>query len=262
MKAKKIIYYSDELNDDFAGNDIKTAKVGKEFRFIHTNPLWKAAGFFLYYVIAVPLVWLFMKLWHGLKYENKKAIKKVKKSGYILYANHTQMFDSFLPATASFPKKGYVIANPDAVSIPFLRNIVQMFGCVPIPTEFSAMRPFMNAVNKILCDGGSMTIFPEAHIWPYYTGLRPFTDVSFRYAIKANVPVIPMATTYRKRKGLFALSKRPAMTVTVSEPIYPDKNLSPKEAQKKLRDETYAAMKKIISERENVEYIRYLKKEA
>ncbi|MBQ9388324.1 MAG: 1-acyl-sn-glycerol-3-phosphate acyltransferase [Lachnospiraceae bacterium] len=255
----RVIYYSDELNDDFAGNDIKTSVVDGSFVFEHKNIFWRIAEFVIYYIIVVPLIWLFMKVYHGFKIKNRRIIRTHSKRGYLLYANHTQTFDSFLPAIASFPKKGFVIANPDAVSIPLIRNLVLMLGCIPIPTAHSGMRGFLDRVYGIIERKGSITIFPEAHIWPYYTKIRPFIDVSFRYPVKADVPVIPMVTTYRKRRGLFALCKRPAMTVTVCEPIFPNTTLPQREAIKKLRDETYEAMKKVSETNENIEYVKYIK---
>ena len=45
-------------------------------------------------------------------------------------------------------------------------------------------------------------------------------------AYKYNVPVIPFVITYRERKGLYKLfgkSSEPLMTLTVGEPLLPDR---------------------------------------
>ena len=102
-----------------------------------------------------------------------------------------------------------------------------------------------------------MAIFPEAHIWPFYTGIRPFPDTAFRYPVKENAPVIAMVTTYRKRRGLFRFLKKPGMTVTLSQPMYPRQDLAPKQAQQELRDRVHHFMVEVSSSRENVAYIRY-----
>lgn len=44
-KEQKIIYYSDESNDDFAGTNIKTQKIDKNFNYRHTHPVWKFLPF-------------------------------------------------------------------------------------------------------------------------------------------------------------------------------------------------------------------------
>lgn len=42
---EKVRYYKDELNDDFAGNDIKTKKLPEDHKYIKKNPFWKVAAF-------------------------------------------------------------------------------------------------------------------------------------------------------------------------------------------------------------------------
>ena len=51
------------------------------------------------------------------------------------------------------------------------------------------------------------------------------------------------------------------MTVTLSEPMYPDPSLPPREAKRELRDRAYDFMVKTSEEKGNVEYIKYVKKE-
>ncbi len=260
MEPEKTVYYTDPLNDDFAGTGIKTKKVDGGFPYEHRSRLWNIAAYALYYIVAVPLVYIASKLYLGLRFENRSVLKKVRKTGYYLYGNHTRDLDAFVPAMAAFPKKAYIITNPDAVSLPFLYNVVQMLGAIPIPTELSGMRPFMAAVFRRIEQKKCVTIYPEAHVWPFYTGIRPFVSTSFHYPVKDGAPVVAMVTKYRKRKGLFFLAKKPGMTVTFSEPMYADSSLTPKNAQEELRGRVYDFMKKTSSSGENIEYIRYIRK--
>ena len=69
-----------------------------------------------------------------------------------------------------------------------------------------------------------------------------------------------MVTTYRRRRGLLAWVKRPAMTVTFSEPILPPAGLSVQAAKTELRDKVYAFMKERSGAAGNVEYYHYVKK--
>ena len=87
-KNKKIIYYEDELNDDFAGGSIKKRTIDDKYKFIHKNPFWKLIEFILYYIIAYPLIWFFMRCILCVKFVNLKAIKK-HKGTYYLYGCHT-----------------------------------------------------------------------------------------------------------------------------------------------------------------------------
>ncbi|MBR0162265.1 MAG: hypothetical protein IJQ02_13405, partial [Oscillospiraceae bacterium] len=102
-----------------------------------------------------------------------------------------------------------------------------------------------------------VAMFPEAHIWPYYTGIRPFPDTSFRYPVKENAPAVAMVVTYRKRKGLFRFLKRPAITVSFSEIMMPDRSLTPRKAQRALRNRALAFMEAVTGSKDQICYIRY-----
>ena len=257
MKSDRVFYYSDPLQDDFAGLGIQTKDVSSDFPFIRGSWLWNVLAFLIYYLIAAPIVFLISKVYLGLRFENREVLDQLQNTGFFLYGNHTRYLDAFLPAMTSFPKKAYVVANPDAVSLPCLKNLVLMLGVIPIPTKFAGMRNFMSTISQRYEEGACVAIFPEAHIWPFYTGIRPFQDTTFRYPVKENAPVIAMVTTYRTRRGLSRLFKKPGMTVTLSDPMYPREDLSPRKAQEELRDRVYRFMVDISSSRENIEYIHY-----
>lgn len=257
MKTERVVYYSDPLHDDFARTNIKTVPVGADFPYRPASPLWKLIAFLVYYLIAVPVVFVIGKLYLGLKFENREVLRKLRGTGYYLYGNHTRNLDAFVPAMAAFPKKAYIVAHADAVSLLFLQNIAQMLGAIPVPTEFSGMRGFVDAVYARCDEKNCVAIYPEAHVWPFCTEIRPFPDTSFRYPAKDGAPVVAMVTTYRKRKGLFRFAGRPGMTVTFSEPMSADPALSAKKAQAELRDRVYSFMAETAAERENITYIRY-----
>jgi 1-acyl-sn-glycerol-3-phosphate acyltransferase len=254
----KILYYKDPLNDDFAFNHIQTTKVTESFTYIHKSLIWRFITFILYHLIALPLVYLYCKIIYGMRFKGRHNISKIKRGGFFLYGNHTHTVDSFIPYILSHPKRrNYIIASPDAVSIPGLRAIVMMLGAIPLPTSIKAMNKFLAAVKKRISSGATVTIYPEAHIWPYYTGIRPFTEKSFYYPVKMNVPVIAFCNTYTQRKYL-TFVKVPRMKVYISEPFYPNPSLPPKEAQSELRDRVYQFMKQTADRNSNYEYIKYV----
>ena len=242
MRAERVYAYSDPLNDDFAGTNITTCRVGKEFRFVRSSLLWRAVSFVVYYGIAFPIVWLVARLYLGLRFENKKVLRQLRGKGFFLYGNHTQILDAFLPAIAAFPRRAYIVAGPDVVSIPGIKHLVMMLGALPIPTEMSAMRGFLDAISLRYRQNACVAMFPEAHIWPYYTGIRPF---------------VAMVVTYRKRKGLFRFLKRPGIKVSFSEIMMPDRSLTPRKAQRALRNRALAFMEAVAGSKDQICYIRY-----
>ena len=96
-------------------------------------------------------------------------------------------------------------------------------------------------------------IYPEAHIWPYFIGIRNFPETAFRYPTYCNAPCYALTNTYQRRKW----RKTPRLVTYLDGPFYPDQTLPPKRAAHALRNQIYDTMKK-RSARSNCEYIRYL----
>ena len=256
MKEKKTIYYTDSVNDDFAGMNIQKKTVDKNFKYIH-GPIWHALSFILYYFIAYPVVWLFERVILRVKFVNKKAVKQLRKTPYFMYGNHTGIIDAYTPNLISCPRANKIIVGAETVSIKGLKNLVQMLGAFPIPSGLGGMKNFMNGL-KHYHKKYNFTIYPEAHIWPYYNGVRPFLDTSFAYPVKLNAPVIAFFTAYTKPKGFLSFLRKANVTVYVSDPIYPDQNLSFQDAKKDLRDKVYNFMveKSVFSDYSVINYVK------
>ena len=75
MKPKKTVYYSDPLNDDFAGTKISRKKVDGDFPFVRSGFLWRIFSSFLYYLVAVPVVWVYTRLVMGMKIKNRRVLR-------------------------------------------------------------------------------------------------------------------------------------------------------------------------------------------
>ena len=138
----------------------------------------------------------------------------------------------------------------------FLGNAVQMLGAIPIPSNKEAMKNFLGTIEKRIKKGNSITIFPEAHIWPYYTKIRPFKSVSFKYPIKLGTPTFCMTNTYQS----YGKNKDKVKIVSyIDGPFLPDKGLSIKEQQENLRNKVYDCMVE-RSKNSNIEIVKYEKK--
>ncbi len=257
----KIVYYEDALTDDFAGTSIKKKGFPKRFRYLHKhNFLWSILSFVLYYFLAFPILWLVGKIGYGVKVKGKKNIRSLFRRGVFFYGNHTQICDGWLvQCFLANPKRSYVIADSDAISIPLLKQIVMMLGCLPVP-DLEHKEAFEEAVRYRYKQKRAIAIYPEKHIWPYSTHIRPYPDDSFVYPATLGSPVIAFCTTYR---NAFILGKyrKPKMTIHISRPFYPDMTKSIPERKKLLRDAVYEFMLDYSAEEENEEYIAYLPKE-
>ncbi len=255
-KEKKVIYYTDELSDDFAGTNIHAKPVDDSFKFLHTSLLWRVCSNLLYYGVAVPAVWLFMRVVLGVRFVNRSAVKACKTPCF-LYGNHTDFIDAFIPNLLSLPHRNHILVGADTVSIPGLRTVVQMFGALPLPTGSKGWRKFLTALD-VYRKRANVTVYPEAHIWRFYTGVRNFPDTSFAYPIRFGMPTVAFFTAYSKPKKSLAFWRKATITVYVSDPMYPLEGVSEPEARRDLRDRVYAFMKEksALSDYEIIHYER------
>lgn len=236
----KTVFYQDPLHDDFAGTHIATKALPADFRYVRTNPLWRAAGQTIYRVAQL-IAFLFRKVWCCQHFENKDCLRAVRGRGAYVYANHTQgVMDAFLPCQLRFPGQSFIVVGPDALSIPLLQNLVQMLGAIPLGSTMAQSREMTRCVHKRVADGNLVTIYPEAHIWPYYTGIRPFPDHSFGYPARDGAPVYAMTSCYQKRP----FGKRPKVITFLDGPFFPDMNLPLPQRKQKLRQQCHDAMVK------------------
>ena len=253
----KIIYYEDELNDEFSKSSIEPRIIDENYKYVHKNPLWNLCSFVLQNILSVPIKILYAKIKFRIKYIGKEKIKPYKNEGYFIYGNHTQPFaDTFIPSIPMYPKRNFLIVNPVNISLKGTGTLVEMLGAMPIPSNKSAMKNFLEAIKQKTNKGYAITIYPEAHIWPYYTEIRPFKDVSFKYPIQLKKPAFCMTNTYQ---SYGKNNKKIKIVSYIDGPFYPNKGLTLKEQQKELRNKIYNCMDE-RSKNSNIEHIKYIKK--
>lgn len=259
-KKSKTIYWSDELNDDFNKLDHvqDNPELKKNYKYIHTFPLRRMWDAFLYYGLAKPILGTYC-LFHGIRYKNKKNLKRLHGKGAFIYANHVAISDVFKFQSIIFHhKRVNIIGLSNAASIPVAKWVVKSFGYLPIGNDVDNMIGLKDACEFYVKKRKQyVLIFPEAHIWPYYTKIRNFKNVSFYYPAQAMAPVVPAVTIWRH----VWYSKKPRQTVVFGKPIFPDPSLNTTENRDLLAEECKAQMKFIASSYKQVEYIKYIKKE-
>jgi 1-acyl-sn-glycerol-3-phosphate acyltransferase len=256
--GQKVVYYTDELNDEFSEAKITPRKIDEKYKYEH-NFIWEIFSYIIQNFLSMPIKLIYQKSKFKLKYIGKEKIKPFNKQGYFIYVNHTQSFaDTFIPSVGVYPKRNFLIVNPANVSMIDNGKLVEMLGAIPTPDNKTAMKNFLNIIKKRIKNKSSITIYPEAHIWPYYTKIRNFKSVSFKYPVELNTPTFCMTNTYQAR----GRKKNKIGIVTyIDGPFYPDENLkSPKEKQENLRNKVYNKMVE-RSKNSNIEYIKYIKSE-
>lgn len=255
VEKRTVIYYKDELTDEFSTAVITPKKIGDDWVYVHTSAWKRFTHFFWYRIVATPLAFLYLKLRFRHKIIGREKLKKQGRSGYFLFGNHTQdIGDALIPSMLTFPNDAYVVVHANNVSMPFLGRVNPSMGALPLPDTMKATGKFFDAMKTRLEQGRPIVIYPEAHIWPYYTKIRNFSDVAFRYPIRYGVPSYCFVNTYQKRKH----GKRPMIVTYIDGPFYPDATLGGRERINKLRDDVHASMCE-MAKRSNVEVIKYIK---
>ena len=117
---------------------------------------------------------------------------------------------------------------------------------MPIPKQKSGIVKFHNTISNVLEKGKWIHFYPETSAWFYFDAIRPFKKGVFSYAVKNNKPIIPLVITFRDPKKIFKLiyRKKPLLTITVGEPIFPDLSLNEHDATQKILFQTRDWMQK------------------
>lgn len=261
---KLIYYYTDELNDDFGNIKLCKKDINKfldNYDYTRGNKFKRFWCDVLYKIVAKGILTLYLFL-SGYTVKGKDNYKEFQKycnenhKGGFIYGNHVNNSDAFKIQVLVLKKRGGVVGLPNTLGFSFIRNITNALGYLPLPLTTKQSINFLKALKVLNSRGEHVVIFPEAHIWPFYTKIRPFIDTSFGYPTKFDAPCLPVVTVFKKRK----LLKRPKKVIYVGKMVLPKKELSYSENKTYLRNEIYNQMVE-LSKENNIEYIIYSKKE-
>lgn len=111
---------------------------------------------------------------------------------------------------------------------------------LPLSSNSETMKNFLSAVNTLLKRGEKILIYPEQEMWWNYRKPRPLKKGAFRFAVTADVPIIPAFITMKDSEYMGA-DGFPVQELTVHflAPIYPDKTLNKKENIDYLMNKNY-----------------------
>lgn len=256
MKKEKVFYYK-AYSDDFFCEDKPLPEIDGSYVYIKRGFFYKMRSFIAYRLIAAPIAFIYSKLVLRDKFVGKEKLRAYKKKPYFLYGNHTQPIgDAFSPNVLVFPKKLYVIVDKANLALPVIKKATGLLGALPLPDGLAAGRNFHSAIKTRLSEGAAIAVYPEAHVWPYYTGIRPFGEETLDFPVRTDTPVFTITRVYKKRKH----SQKPRSVIYVDGPFFPDGELPKRERRKKLRDEVYSAMKERAA-LSDTEYYKYYMEE-
>ena len=253
-KYPKGVRYYDSFDNDFE-SAVKAPEDFKEnYLYLKKKPVFRFASFVLHNLIGPPVAFFYSRVLLRERVIGKKKLKI--KGGMILYANHTEpVGDALCPHTYVFPRMAYTVVSPDNFALPGLGKIIGYLGAVPTPCDVKMARAFSECLKTRLDCGSAVVVFPEAHVWQYYTGIRPMDKGAFVFPDKFSVPAFAVTRVY-KRSRFFGFRR----LIYVDGPFYADKSLSRAMSCEKLMDEVRSAMLKRAAE-SDIEIIKYLRED-
>lgn len=208
-------------------------EVGHDYPYIDHSFHYKLWNF-LYYLQSRTLINFLQYFRYGFRLRGKENIKKNKelfKNGAMTVCNHTFRWDMSGIFTAigwrqlRFPIWRDQLMGKDA-------RRMHTMGGIPVPESVADMRKFYGALDYYHKEGYWLHFFAEESRWEFYTPIRPFKKGAFVFAKRLNIPIIPMAYSYRERKGILKwFGKEACVTLNVGEPILPDPNITDKAEQ-------------------------------
>lgn len=158
-----------------------------------------------------------LRLCFRFQVEGKENIPRT--GNYIVIANHLNWLDEFT-LLLLFPVEPrlHFLADPTIlVTRRFQWWLIRTTGgYVPVVRERGGDRALFEHVDRCLELGGAVAIFPEGNYGPAEGELMPFKKGFAHFAVKAGVPVVPVALSGTKDLWL-----RKQIRVVIGEPLAP-----------------------------------------
>jgi len=211
------------------------------FRFV------RAMEHFLIYTV----VFLLCSLRFGLKIEGREVLRKNRallKNGAMTISNHIHKWDLLFVLKAIRYRSIYFPVWKENLKTTD-RGFVRFTGGIPIPESVSLMKCFNRAFDEIHARKKWIHAYPETAMFYFFQPIRPFKKGVFTMAYRYNLPVIPIAFSYRKPRFPFTLvnvfrsiirnQKLPMVTLRVGEPLLFDTTLGRKESVLKMRKDCH-----------------------
>lgn len=192
-------------------------KLNKDYNYITKNLGIR----FLYHFamfIGMPFVFLAFKIQWRFRVINRQNMKLIRKKAAVIVSNHVHNLDSFMMMQAFFPNSAYVVALKHNFEAFIIGGLVRVMRGVPLPDDMQNFQRFAMQMNQMLQHTSKRLLFyPEGEILPYSKELRPFAKGAFYFAVRNNVPIMPMVFVFPKKKRIQLIIGKPVYIADVPD---------------------------------------------
>lgn len=115
-----------------------------------------------------------------------------KEGGFMMYGNHQGLFD-IVALAATCPRPFGAVLKKELKDIPFLKQLIACTKSFPMDRDdLKQSMKVMVDVTKEVKEGRNYVIFPEGTRSKQGNKMLPFHGGSFRCALKAKCPIVPL----------------------------------------------------------------------
>ena len=197
--------------------------------------------------------------------EKKLIIKEIKgienlknlDTGAIITCNHFNPFDCFAveyvfrEAKLNRKRRLYkVIREGNYTNFPGLYGyFFKNCDTLPLASNKKVMAEFIKSVDILLKRKHFILIYAEQSMWLNYKKPKPLMDGAFRFAVKSNVPVVPIFITMQNSDVTDENENQVLeYIINVEKPIYKEEHLSDKENIASMKEKNYEVWKSIYED--------------
>ena len=180
-----------------------------------------------------------LKVVYGCRVEGKEHLRALreKKQGAICVSNHVALLDTLFVRQAIGHFHTYFTMAPWNNKRGLGGWFIRRGGMWAFSADLAAMRNLTNEMKARLGEGGIVHFYAEQAMWTNYQKPRPMKDGAFYYAVRYNVPVLPVFFTFKvNKKGCMR-----RLVIHVLPPIAPDNSLPRNERAGRLKAQAQAA---------------------
>ena len=234
-----------DLNDEHRTFDAR--EIGEGYRYLP-----KTFGERLRRVFLIPAVKVFGSVYsffgYGFKVKGKKNLRAIKKSGAISVCNHAHELDTLLVKLTLGCYRTFHTGSYYLLKRGWAGRIFKSGGFLPVGTTVKDLQNLQNAVGTLVKKGKIVNFYPEHALWRRYEKVRPFKPGAFRFAVKFDVPVIPVFMEFRETKLRKLLRMQKKVVVHILPAVYPDREGAIKERTQALLERVHGDMEKKYTE--------------
>lgn len=152
-------------------------------------------------------------------------------NGFILFPNHQGLFD-MLALFATCPKPLSVVIKKEAANWILVKQALAATRSLSMDRkDIKDQVRIIGEVTKRVKDGCNFVIFPEGHRSRNGNEILDFKSGTFKSAIKAGCPIIPVALINSFRPFDINSLKQEYVEVHYMKPIYPDQYMGMKSVE-------------------------------